>query len=80
MKRIIYITAVLAALAGCSKSNPGADSSDEMQFIPAMPGTKATDNAFEDGDKIGVFAVAYENGKPAPLQIDRKSTRLNSSH
>ena len=40
-----------------------------MQFIPAMPGTKATDNAFEDGDKIGVFAVAYENGKPAPLQI-----------
>lgn len=69
MKRILYITAVLAALAGCTKSNPGAESSDEMQFIPAMPGTKATDNAFEDGDKIGVFAVAYENGKPAPLQI-----------
>lgn len=40
-----------------------------MRFIPSLPGTKATDSAFEAGDSFGIYAVGYEGLMPAPLQI-----------
>ena len=58
-----------ALLAGCSKQAVPAGDMNEMHFIPSLPATKATDTAFESGDSFGIYAVEYEGGVPAPLQV-----------
>ena len=40
-----------------------------MKFNVVYPATKATETAFEPGDKIGVYVTAYENGQASPLQL-----------
>ena len=54
----VLAAALLLAFA-CTKSGaePGFD--DQMRFEPALPQTKASDSAFEEGDSFGVFAVEY---------------------
>ena len=54
---------------GCAKSNPSPEDEALMHFVPTLPGTKATDSAFEAGDSFGIYAVEYAEGIPAPLQI-----------
>lgn len=72
MKKYIFITYCIAAVCmftGCAKSNPSPEDEALMHFVPTLPGTKATDSAFEAGDSFGIYAVEYAEGIPSPLQI-----------
>ena len=54
---------------GCSNNEPLADlSNDEIRVIANMP-TRATMTAFEQGDKMGLYAVEYNGDVAQPLQI-----------
>lgn len=66
---ILFCLAVMMAASACTKTNTEAADAGRMSFIPSMPATKATDNAFESGDAFGVYAVEYSGGIPAPLQL-----------
>ena len=74
----VLAAALLLAFA-CTKSGaePGID--DQMRFEPALPQTKASDSAFEEGDSFGVFAVEYEGSIPAPLQLSGNWANNSSS-
>lgn len=66
---ILCCAAALSALAGCSGQKDLFTDDAIMHFVPALPGTKATDSAFEKGDAFGIYAVEYAEGIPSPLQI-----------
>ena len=66
---ILFCAAALGALAGCSKQVSSVEDGALMRFVPSLPGTKATDAAFEAGDAIGIYAVEYDGNVPAPLQL-----------
>lgn len=67
-KSIIIFAAAIMAF-GCNKAeNPGV-TDGAMRFTVNYPATKATETAFEAGDRIGVYITAYENGKPLELQL-----------
>ena len=66
---ILCCATALSALAGCSKQEVQEKDEAVMRFIPSLPGTKATDSAFEAGDSFGIYAVEYEGATPAPLQL-----------
>lgn len=71
MKKILSITLVaLLALVSCSKVVTEQDS-NRIRFNMSIAGeqTKATSSAFEIGDAVSLYAVAYENGGQMPLQI-----------
>lgn len=68
-KSIIIFTAAILAF-GCNKAEtPNVTSNGAMCFTVDYPATKATETAFEAGDRIGVYITAYENGKPLELQL-----------
>ena len=68
-KSIIIFTAAILAF-GCNKAEtPNVASDGAMCFTVDYPATKATETAFEAGDRIGVYITAYENGKPLELQL-----------
>ncbi len=72
MKRtiLIAISALsLAIIGGCSKTAICPETGEHMHFSPALPGTKATDTSFEEGDAIGIYATEYKDGKALPLQL-----------
>lgn len=72
MTKIIYITLVAALLiGGCTKSDEEiTTSSNEMRFIVEYPSiTRATGQAFENGDAIGVFVTQYAGESAVPLQV-----------
>ena len=79
MKKICLAISVAAVLfAGCAKTGfPGDETAggetiaDDglMHFSMDYPSTKATETAFESGDRIGVYITAYENGEPLALQL-----------
>lgn len=71
MKKIfISAIAILAAFAGCNKiETPAVTDDGTMRFNVAHPATKATETAFEAGDKIGVYITGYQDGKPLALQL-----------
>ena len=55
---------------GCNKMETMEITSDgAMRFTVDHPATKATETAFEAGDKIGVYITAYEGGKSLELQL-----------
>jgi hypothetical protein len=66
---------VLAGIfaAGCSnpaEHQPATDEDGAMRFSVIHPGqTRATDEGFETGDKIGVWVADYDEATPLPLQI-----------
>lgn len=67
--RPIILTAVII-IAGCNKVEiPDAAIDGAMHFNVSHPATKATETAFEAGDKMGVYIAAYEGGKPLALQL-----------
>lgn len=67
MKRLIYIFAAILAFVSCSKSDETR--SVEIKFRLSLPGTKATASAFEAGDAVSLYAVAYDGVTQMPLQI-----------
>ena len=66
---IIACALVLTALSGCSKEKYSGQDDAKMHFVPSLPGTKASDTAFEAGDSFGIYVVEYDNLVPAPLQL-----------
>ncbi|MGN0202555.1 MAG: fimbrillin family protein [Candidatus Cryptobacteroides sp.] len=68
----IFILMALS-LASCGAGlAPDESLYDLMVFAPQLPGSpvRATATEFEDGDEIGIFAVAYdESGEPRRLEI-----------
>lgn len=66
---IFCCAAALSALAGCSGQKDLLTDDTIMHFVPALPGTRAVDNAFEAGDSFGIYAVEYADGLPSPLQL-----------
>ena len=70
MKKIITICAAAALIfGGCSKENCNPESSDQMQFAPEYPTTRATSSEFETGDAMGIYVTQYEGDMALPLQI-----------
>ena len=68
-KSIILFAAALSAFA-CNKiETPEAADDGAMRFNVQYPATKATETAFEAGDKIGVYITAYEGSTPQALQL-----------
>lgn len=67
-KFIILFAALLAF--GCNKiETPMVSDDGAMRFNVAHPATKATETAFETGDKMGVYITEYQDGKPLALQL-----------
>lgn len=56
-------------LASCDKTEEVTVSDGSMRFDMRHPATRATDTAFEQGDKIGLYVTEYTDEIPAPLQI-----------
>lgn len=71
MKKSIIIFTAATLILGCSKAEPGLNDSSEMRFAPQFfaNNTKATESAFESGDKIGLFVTQYNGVDAFPLQI-----------
>lgn len=73
MKKYVMIWAAAALFAtGCDKGNEIPCTADDgtLRIEVLHPAaTRATAAAFENGDVIGVYAVAYDGEKAAPLQI-----------
>lgn len=70
MKRLAYISIIsLLAAAGCQKETLSETSCDEILFEAGVLQTKATDSAFESGDRMSVWAVEYNGDVQMPLQI-----------
>ena len=64
------ILSVAIIIAGCNKVEvPEAVLDGAMHFNVSHPATKATETAFEAGDKMGVYITAYEGEKPLALQL-----------
>lgn len=68
MKKILYISLALLALASCNKAAPEA-SDGQIRFRFSLPETKATASGFENGDAVSLYAVAYDGATQMPLQI-----------
>ena len=70
MKKTCYILWALTALVACSKSVSEESSADEIRFdIGMASATRATDSAFERGDRISLWAVEQPGGETVPLQM-----------
>lgn len=71
MKKIfISAIAILTTVAGCNKiETPETADDGAMRFNVSHPATKATETAFEAGDKMGVYITGYEGNKPLALQL-----------
>ena len=68
--RIIALFAATIAALACNKTEtPGFVENEAVCFNVLHPNTKATETAFEAGDKMGVYISAYEGGKPLALQL-----------
>ena len=70
MKKYITIIASLAALMSCQKEGPTEIQGDnQIVFEFGLPATKATEENFEVGDKVSVWAVEYATDEAPELQI-----------
>ena len=66
MKRINIILCSVLAICSCQKQEINLDPGVmDIQFIHPSAETRATETAFESGDKIGLYVVEA----PAPLQV-----------
>lgn len=64
--RKFFIFSVLA-LAGCNHLNPQPESCQMPIRISMGFWTRVTDNAFEPGDKAGIYVVNYNGSQPGTL-------------
>ncbi len=68
MKKIIFVAIAMLAIS-CSNSDSLVDlENQEIKVVANMP-TRASMTAFEQGDKIGLYAVEYDGDVAQPLQI-----------
>ena len=66
MKRVILYFAIVVLSISCQKQDINNESGEmSIQFIHPSAVTRATETAFESGDKIGLYVVET----PAPLQV-----------
>lgn len=66
MKRVILYFAIVVLAISCQKQDINNESGEmSIQFIHPSALTRATETAFESGDKIGLYVVET----PAPLQV-----------
>lgn len=68
-KSIILLAASFVVLACNKMETPETVDEGVVRFNVLHPETKATETAFEAGDKMGVYIAAYEGGKPLALQL-----------
>ena len=67
MKKLLWISLVLLAF-GC-KQEEGYEPTDNGEIkVEAHLASRATMTEFENGDKLGLYAVEYINGEAQPLQ------------
>ena len=73
MKQILLPVFALSLLllSGCSLSEPETATPNEMRFAVTHPSgaVRATGDAFESGDVMGVYVTQYAGETPAPLQV-----------
>lgn len=77
-KSITFFAAAAVLLCGCIKNGPETEITDEPGNVPDAPvkipitlstdiWTKATDNGYENGDKVGIYTVNQVNGESGDL-------------
>ena len=70
MKKIYLLTFAALLAFGCNKiETPEAVDDGAMRFNVEYPATKATETAFEAGDKIGVYITEYDGNRSSALQL-----------
>lgn len=70
MKKYIYIIGIMGLVAGCSQSEDSLWDANEIRVEAELPqGSRATQTAFEYGDRMGLYAVEYAGAEVAPLQL-----------
>ena len=70
MKKIYLLTFAALLAFGCNKiETPEAVDDGAMRFNVEYPATKATETAFEAGDKIGVYITEYDGNRASALQL-----------
>ncbi|MBO5853260.1 MAG: fimbrillin family protein [Alistipes sp.] len=70
MKRYIGLAALALLVMGCEKEDSYQVEEGAMHIEVLHPSaTRATETAFESGDKIGIYATEYSGDVAAPLQI-----------
>ena len=66
--RYLTLLASAALLVSCNKEATPEVADNEMCFVVNHPSTKATEDSFEAGDKIGVYIVKHnENSNTKPI-------------
>ena len=64
MKKLFLLAAVFAAMVSCSENlenTPATPATDKLPINISTTLTRATDSAFEQGDKVGIFVVNEPN-------------------
>lgn len=70
MKRYIGLAALALLVMGCEKEDSYQVEDGAMRIEVLHPSeTRATETAFESGDKIGIYATEYSGDTAVPLQI-----------
>lgn len=70
MKRILIIIGAFIFINGCTNDiEENHIPQEEINFVVEYPHTRATNNAFDIGDAIGVYITQYVDDMPAPLQV-----------
>ena len=67
MKKLLWISLVLLAF-GCKQEEGYEPTDNEEIKVEAHLASRATMTGFEQGDKLGLYAVEYVGGKAQPLQ------------
>lgn len=69
MKKIIFMAMIALTVVACSKNEQSEEwNNNQIRVVADMP-TRATSTAFEQNDKMGLFAVEYSGENAMPLQI-----------
>ncbi len=68
MKKILFFVAAILAVSCNNTGLLPETESREIKVLASMP-TRATLTAFEQGDKMGLYAVEYDGDQVRPLQI-----------
>ena len=67
MKKYLFIAAALLAI-GCNNDDSAEFANNEIKVVANL-GTRATMTSFEQGDKMGLYAVEYDGDQAQPLQV-----------
>ena len=69
MKKYIYILGIMGLAASCSQSDEIRWDENEIRVEAEMANSRSTRTSFEQGDRMGLFAVEYTGGEVTPLQV-----------